>query len=129
MAQRATGLSLPRSRSIGTSSGKPIPRECKDGRVTSPRPRSQPSRWKYHRVPRRKKSDPRTHSPKGVLTGWARIRRLFWSWWPWAIGGLALAYTGHWGWAAGPGVLATVSFLIAPKADPPRYGLDNKFAI
>ena len=97
--------------------------------MTSPRPRSQPSRWKYHRVPRRKRSDPRTHSPKGVLTGWTRIRRLFWSWWPWAIGGLALAYTGHWGWAAGPGVLATVSFLIAPKADPPRYGLDNKFAI
>jgi cardiolipin synthase len=58
-----------------------------------------------------------------------RIRRLFWSWWPWAIGGLALAYTGHWGWAAGSGALATVSFLIAPKADPPRYGLDNKFAI
>ncbi len=57
------------------------------------------------------------------------MRRLFWSWWPWAVGGLVLAYTGHWGWAAGAGALAIVSFLIAPKAEPPRYGLDNEFAI
>ena len=54
---------------------------------------------------------------------------MLWSWWPWAIAALALAYTGHWGWAAGSGALATVSFLIAPKADPPRYGLDIKFGI
>ena len=94
----------------------------------NPRPRSQPSRWTYHRV-RRKRSDPRTGRPKGALTPWARLRRLLWSWWPWAVAGLALAYTGHWGWATATGAVAVVSFLIAPKAPPPRYGLDNEFAI
>ena len=92
-----------------------------------PRPRSQPSRWRYHRV--RRSKDPRSRGPKGVLTAWARLRRLFWSWWPWASGGLVLAYAGHWGWAAGAGALATVSFLIAPKTEPPRFGLDSEFGI
>ena len=96
--------------------------------MRAPRPRSQPSRWKYHRV-RRKRSDPRSRRPKGTLTLWARIRRLLWSWWPWAVTGLLLAYTGHWGWATGAGAVAVVSFLIAPKAQPPRYGLDPQFAI
>ena len=98
-------------------------------RPHAPRARSQPSRWKYHRVPRRKRSDARAHGPKGKWTAWAGIRRLFWSWWPWAFATVALAYKGHWGWAAGSAVLATVSFLIAPKAEPPRYGLDTQFAV
>ena len=98
-------------------------------RFGAPRPRSQPSRWKYHRVSRSKGSRARSRRAKGKWTVWAGVRRLFWSWWPWAIAAVALAYNEHWGWAAGSAVLATVSFLIAPKAEPPRYGLDNQFAV
>jgi hypothetical protein len=36
---------------------------------------------------------------------------------------------GRWGWAIGAGAMAMVSFLIAPAALPPRFGLDHEFSI
>jgi hypothetical protein len=36
---------------------------------------------------------------------------------------------GRWGWAIGAGAMAMVSFLIAPDAFPPRFGLDHEFSI
>ena len=30
-------------------------------------------------------ADPRHTKPKGVATAWTRVRRLLWSWWPWAL--------------------------------------------
>ena len=41
----------------------------------------------------------------------------------WAIG------SGRWGWAIGAAVMAMVSYLIAPKAAPPRFGLDHEFPV
>ena len=40
-----------------------------------------------------------------------------------------LAFTGHWLWASACAALSIVSFLLAPKEEPPRYGLDNSLAI
>jgi cardiolipin synthase A/B len=34
-----------------------------------------------------------------------------------------------WGWAIGTGAMALVSYLIAPSAAPPRFGLDHEFAV
>jgi len=41
----------------------------------------------------------------------------------WAIG------DARWGWAIGCAVMAVVSHLLTPVADPPRFGLDHKFAV
>ncbi len=67
-------------------------------------------------------------SPKASRPFWARARRLFWSWWVWAL----LCSCGRmvhdaWGWAAGTGAMALVSYLITPSEFPPRYGLDHEF--
>ena len=67
--------------------------------------------------------------PKGVLTFWARARRLLWSWWPWAIVSIWAIGNARWGWAIGAGTMAMVSYLIAPSTAPPRFGLDHEFAI
>ena len=34
-----------------------------------------------------------------------------------------------WGWAAGTGAMALVSYLITPSEFPPRYGLDHEFSV
>jgi len=73
--------------------------------------------------------DPRTRSPKGNLPFWTRGRRLLWSWWPWAIVCIWGISQARWGWAFGGGAMALVSYLIAPAAAPPRYGLDHEFPI
>jgi cardiolipin synthase len=64
-----------------------------------------------------------------MLSFWTRARRLLWSWWPWAI--VSIWAIGHekWGWAIGSGAMAMVSYLIAPAAASPRYGLDHEFSI
>lgn len=72
-----------------------------------------------------------THSrvPKGILTFWTRARRLLWSWWPWAIVSIWATGEDRWGWAIGAGAMAMVSYLIAPAAAPPRFGLDHEFSV
>ena len=67
--------------------------------------------------------------PKGVLTFWARARRLLWSWWPWAVVSIWGIGDARWGWAIGAGAMALVSYLIAPRAAPPRFGLDHEFPV
>ena len=67
--------------------------------------------------------------PKGVLTFWTRARRLLWSWWPWTIISIWAIGDARWGWAVGGGAMAMVSYLIAPSAAPPRYGLDHEFSV
>lgn len=64
-----------------------------------------------------------------MLTFWTRARRLLWSWWPWAIVSIWAIGDARWGWAVGAGAMAMVSYLIAPAAAPPRYGLDHDFAV
>src|SRR4029453_13613767 len=103
--------------------------------ASTPRPhlraRSRPKPW---RRPRRRGwhhpvRDVRSRVPKGMLTFWTRARRLLWSWWPWAIVSIWAIGDARWGWAVGAGVMALVSYLIAPAAAPPRFGLDHEFSI
>jgi cardiolipin synthase len=72
---------------------------------------------------------PRSRLPKGVLTFWTRARRLLWSWWPWALVSIWAIGKAEWGWAIGGGAMALVSYLLAPPAPPPRFGLDHEFSI
>ncbi len=64
-----------------------------------------------------------------MLPPWTRVRRLLWSWWPWAIAFIYAMAHDKWGWAIGMGSMAVVSYLIAPSESPPRYGLDHEFAV
>jgi cardiolipin synthase len=73
--------------------------------------------------------DPRSLPPKGLLPFWTRLRRLLWSWWPWALVSIWAIGDARWGWAIGGGAMALVSYLIAPPAAPPRYGLDHQFPV
>ena len=73
--------------------------------------------------------DSRSRTPKGALTFWTRARRFLWSWWPWAIVSAWAIGNGRWGWAIGAAVMALVSYLIAPAAVPPRFGLDHEFCV
>mgnify|MGYP006182852061 CR=1 FL=1 len=67
-------------------------------------------RWRGHRVTRRWRyklaPDPLHRKPKGVLPFWSRMRRLFWAWWPWALGCLYALVNDKWGWAIGMGAIA-----------------------
>ena len=64
-----------------------------------------------------------------MLTFWTRARRLLWSWWPWALVSVWAIGDVRWGWAIGAGAMALVSYLIAPSAAPPRFGLDHEFSL
>jgi cardiolipin synthase A/B len=57
------------------------------------------------------------------------MRRLLWSWWPWAAACLWALVHDKWGWAIGTGSMAVVSYLIAPVESPPQYGLDHELSI
>jgi len=81
-------------------------------------------RWRYRLAP-----DPRTRPPKGLPGAWMRLRRIFWSWWPWAVAFLVAMVLDRWYWAVGLGLMAAFSYLIAPKEAPPRYGLDHAFSV
>jgi cardiolipin synthase len=81
-------------------------------------------RWRYRLAP-----DPRTRPPKGLPGIGMRLRRMLWSWWPWAVGFLVAMVLDAWYWASGLGMMAAFSYLIAPKEAPPRYGLDHAFAV
>lgn len=100
---------------------------------TFARQRRPMAQWRGHRLTRRWRyrlaPDPLQRKPKGVLPFWTRMRRLLWSWWPWAAVCLWALVTDKWGWAWGTGAMAFVSYLIAPAEAAPRYGLDHEFAV
>ena len=89
--------------------------------------------WRGHRLARRWRfrlaPDPLQRKPKGVLPFWTRMRRLLWSWSPWAAACLWALVNDKWGWAWGTGAMAVVSYLIAPAEAPPQYGLDHEYAV
>ena len=60
---------------------------------------------------------------------WARLRRLLWSWWPWALLSLWGVTTDSLGWSLGAGAVAVLAYLTTPAALPPRYGLSHEFDI
>jgi cardiolipin synthase len=79
--------------------------------------------WHYPQPPRH------SRVPRGILTFWARARRLLWSWWPWAAAAIWLVSDARWGWAIAAGAMSVLSFLLAPRAEPPRYGLDHQCGV
>ena len=95
----------------------------------SPRPRSHPGLWNQ-RPHRRRHSyrpapDPRLARPKGIATAWTRVRRLIWSWWPWAILCVYFIDQREWWWALGIGIWSGMCSLSTPQEFPPQYGLDH----
>ena len=80
--------------------------------------------WRYRLAP-----DPLKRRPKGSLSLWAQLRRLLWSWWPWAIISIVNVAQQKWGWAAGMAALSLFGYLTWPTEFPPRYGLDHEFSV
>jgi cardiolipin synthase len=96
------------------------------------RPKSRPVSWS-RRPPARgwrfQPADARSRAPKGALGPGARLRRLLWSWWPWALVSVWAIAAHRWWWALGTGAMALISHLTALAAPPPRYGLSHEFSI
>jgi cardiolipin synthase len=69
--------------------------------------------------------DVRLTRPKGIATAWTRVRRLIWSWWPWAILCIYHIDQHAWWWALGTGLWSAVCSLSTPQESPPQYGLDH----
>ena len=107
-----TTVSLPSSSTRVRPRSRPLARS---GRL--------PPSWRYEGA------DAPNPSPKGLGNLWTHARRLFWSWWPWAILAILAVGDAQWFWAAVFGLMALISHLITPAAEPPRYGLDHKFAV
>jgi cardiolipin synthase A/B len=59
----------------------------------------------------------------------ARVRRLLWSWWPYALISIWALIYDRWGWAISTGVMGLLAYFTAPAALPPRYGLSHEFDI
>ena len=57
------------------------------------------------------------------------MRRLLWSWWPWALVSMWAISELRWQLAIGAGAMALVCYLIAPATVAPRYGLEHTFAV
>lgn len=99
----------------------------------APRPRSRPRL--LHRQPLRRRPsyrpppDPRYSKPKGVDTAWTRIRRLLWSWWPWALLAIYFIDQRNWWAAFGIGFWSAVCSLSTPAEFPPQYGLDHNLSV
>ena len=81
-------------------------------------------RWRYRLAP-----DPRRRPPKGLPGVWARLRRMLWSWWPWATVFLWAMVDDRWYLAASTGLMAVFCYMIAPKESSPRFGLDHAFSV
>ncbi len=99
-------------------------------RIPRPRRRPNPYRQPLRRRPSyRPPADPRHTKPKGVATVWTHIRRLLWSWWPWAI--LAVYYIDQRNWWAAFGIASwsAVCSLSTPAEFPPQYGLDHNLTV
>lgn len=103
--------------------------------IRNPRPRSRHHPYLLHRQPLRPRPsyrpprDPRLTKPKGVATLWTHVRRLLWSWWPWAL--LAVYYIDQRNWwaAFGIGLWSGVCSLSTPFEFPPQYGLDHNLTV
>ena len=99
---------------------------------TPPRPRSRPGLLR--RPPLRRQSyrpppDAWHTKPKGTATAWTRIRRLLWSWWPWALLCVYFMVQDNWWAAVGFAAWSGVCSLSTPVEFPPQYGLDHDLEV
>jgi cardiolipin synthase len=97
------------------------------------RPRSHPYLLRQQPLRRRHSyrppPDPRHTKPKGVATAWTHIRRLLWSWWPWALLCVYFIDQRNWWAAFGIAIWSGVCSLSTPAEFPPQYGLDHGLAV
>ena len=100
---------------------------------SKPSPRSQPSPLRHRpRTARRSYQptpDARATKPKGISTVWTRVRRLIWSWPPWAAVCVYLVAQGEWWGALAVGAWSAVCSLSTPAEFPPQFGLDHGLAV
>jgi cardiolipin synthase len=98
---------------------------------STPRPRP----YLLHRPQLRRRAsyrpppDPRLTKPKGIATAWTRIRRLLWSWWPWALLAVYLFDQRNWWAALAAAMWSGVCSLSTPVEFPPQYGLDHGLTV
>jgi cardiolipin synthase A/B len=105
----------------GKNSGLPL----SSGR--SPMPRS--FRGVSRRIRKRYAVDTSKRRRKRGRAFGARLRRVLWSWWLWAVLAVVLALNRRWGWAIGTGLMAWLSYIVAPRESAPRFGLDHEFEV
>jgi cardiolipin synthase len=89
----------------------------------------KPHRSLRRRIRPRLATDPRHRPPKGLHPFGTRVRRLFWSWWPWFGVAMWAFANDRFGLGVGLGAMAVFSYLIAPVETPPRFGLDHDLAV
>jgi cardiolipin synthase len=103
--------------------------------VTARAPRVRRHPYLLHRQALRRRAsyrpppDPRYTKPKGSLTAWTRIRRLLWSWWPWALLCVYFIDQRNWWAAFGIALWSGVCSLSTPAEYPPQYGLDHSMPV
>jgi cardiolipin synthase len=64
-----------------------------------------------------------------MATAWTRVRRLMWSWWPWALLAVYLIDRHEWWWALGIAIWSGICSLSTPVEFPPQYGLDHNLEV
>lgn len=101
---------------------------------TRRRPRSQPPRFRYGRVPRRwrhrlEPAETKKRRPRGLPGLWTRARRLIWAWPLWAIATVSTAASGQWLWAAVPAFGWLLAYLATPSEQAPVYGLEHETTV
>ncbi|MDP2054440.1 MAG: phospholipase D-like domain-containing protein, partial [Acidobacteriota bacterium] len=101
--------------------------------LSKPSPRSQPSPLRHRprtaRTSYKPARDPRTTTPKGISTAWTRVRRLIWSWPPWAAVCVYFVAQGDWWKAFAAGAWAGLCSLSTPVEFPPQYGFDHGLTV
>jgi cardiolipin synthase len=93
------------------------------------RGRRQRKRSLRRRINPRLATDPRHRPPKGLHPLGTRLRRLFWSWWPWFGAAIWAFGQDRFGLGLGLSVMAAFSYLIAPVETPPQFGLDHDLSV
>jgi cardiolipin synthase len=97
---------------------------------TRPKPRTRRLKRRQRRpLGRRVATDPRHRPPKGLQPFWTRVRRLFWSWWPWAFLSVWAFSRGQTTWGFTFFAVSLFSYLSAPVETPPRFGLDHEMTV
>ena len=101
--------------------------------LSKPSPRSNPSPFRHRprtgRRSYRPAPDPRTTKPKGTSTAWTHVRRLIWSWPPWAAVCVYLVAQGDWWKALAAGAWSAVCSLSTPGEFPPQFGFDHGLTV
>ena len=75
------------------------------------------------------RTGPANDAAKGLSTAWTRVRRLIWSWWPWAAYCRLPVSIHEWWGAFGISLWAGICSLSTPAESPPQYGFDHGLTV